>query len=86
MSNLKSEEVFLESRSGIRLDTPVRELFEKFSYLKEYLVMVNPKFNQLQSMASIGELDKMTVSDLADLGNMPAESMIYMMESRISED
>lgn len=86
MSNLQSEEVFLESRSGIRLDTPVRELFEKFSYLKEYLVMVNPKFNQLQSMASIGELDKMTVSDLADLGNMPAESMIYMMESRISED
>ena len=48
--------------------------------------MVNPKFNQLKSMASIGELDKMTVSDLADLGNMPAESMIYMMESRISED
>nr|WP_297394524.1 hypothetical protein [uncultured Peptostreptococcus sp.] len=86
MSNLESEEVFLESRSGIRLDTPVRELFEKFSYLKEYLVMVNPKFNQLKSMASIGELDKMTVSDLADLGNMPAESMIYMMESRISED
>ena len=83
---MKSQDNVFESRSGIRLDTPVTELFEKISYLKEYIISVNPRFNQLQFLAANGNLAKMTLSDLADLGQMPGESLIYMMESRISEE
>ena len=54
--------------------------------LKEYIISVNPRFNQLQFLAANGDLAKMTLSDLADLGQMPGESLIYMMESRISEE
>lgn len=83
---MDSKEVMFESKSGIRLDTPVKDLFERFSYLKDYLISVNPKFNQLDAISATGDLEKMTVKDLADLGNMPAESLIYMMESSISEN
>ena len=82
---MDSKKVVFESKSGIRLDTPAKDLFERFSYLKDYLISVNPKFNQLDAISATGDLEKMTVKDLADLGNMPAESLIYMMESSISE-
>lgn len=83
---MDSKKVIFESKSGIRLDTPAKDLFERFSYLKDYLISVNPKFNQLDAISATGDLEKMTVKDLADLGNMPAESLIYMMESSISEN
>ena len=83
---MKSQDNVFESKSGIRLDTPAKDLFERFSYLKEYIISVNPRFNQLQYLAANGDLAKMNVSDLAELGQMPAESLIYMMESRISEE
>ena len=83
---MDSKKVVFESKSGIRLDTPAKDLFERFSYLKDYLISVNPKFNQLDAISSTGDLEKMTFKDLADLGNMPAESLIYMMESSISEN
>lgn len=83
---MKSQDNIFESKSGIRLDTPAKDLFERFSYLKEYIISVNPRFNQLQYLAANGDLAKMTLSDLADLGQMPGESLIYMMESRISEE
>nr|WP_314276878.1 hypothetical protein [uncultured Peptostreptococcus sp.] len=83
---MDSKKVVFESKSGIRLDTPAKDLFERFSYLKDYLISVNPKFNQLDAISATGDLEKMTVKDLADLGNMPAESLIYMMESSISEN
>ena len=81
---MKSQDNIFESKSGIRLDTPAKDLFERFSYLKEYIISVNPRFNQLQYLAANGDLAK--ISDLAELGQMPAESLIYMMESRISEE
>ena len=52
---MKSQDNVFESKSGIRLDTPVTELFEKFSYLKEYIISVNPRFNQLQFLAANGD-------------------------------
>ena len=42
---MKSQDNVFESKSGIRLDTPVTELFEKFSYLKEYIGSTSCSFS-----------------------------------------
>ena len=73
---MKSQDNIFESKSGIRLDTPAKDLFERFSYLKEYIISVNPRFNQLQYLAANGDLAKMNLSDLAGL-----VQLIYLEKS-----
>ncbi|WAW14431.1 NADPH-dependent oxidoreductase [Peptostreptococcus equinus] len=84
--DMKEDLDFHESVSGLKLDTMVADLFEKFPYVEDYLLMINPKFNKLKTVVSAQELRKMTLESLANLAEMPADSLIYMIESRISEE
>lgn len=77
---------FSESASGLKLDTKVWELFEKYPFVEDYLLMINPKFNKLKTVVSAQELRQMDLDSLAKLAEMPADSLIYMIESRISEE
>lgn len=77
------DHTFEESKSGIRLDTKVEELFKKYPFVKDYLLSINPKFNKLRGLGATTELD---MKQLSEIGEMPADSLIYMIESRISEE
>lgn len=77
---------FKESKSGLKLDTDLQELFDMYPYVKSYLLSINPKFNKLAAISMSGRLNEMTITDLADMGEMPADSLIYMIESRIDEE
>ncbi|WP_242961510.1 NADPH-dependent oxidoreductase [Peptostreptococcus faecalis] len=80
------EHSFEESKSGLKLDTNLADLFSKHPYIKSYLLNINPKFNKIKSINSNDELKSTTIEDLSKLGDMPAESLIYMIESRIDEE
>ncbi len=83
----KREEIkFEESKSGLKLDTNLEELFDRYPFVKAYLLSINPKFNKLASIAMSGRLGEMTIKDLGEMGEMPADSLIYMIESRIEEE
>ncbi len=77
---------FEESKSGLKLETNLEELFDKYPFVKAYLLSINPKFNKLTSIAMSGRLEEMTIADLGEMGEMPADSLIYMIESRIDEE
>lgn len=77
---------FEESKSGLKLDTNLQELFDMYPFVKSYLLSINPKFNKIAAMSMSGRLNEMTMTDLADMGEMPADSLIYMIESRIDEE
>lgn len=80
------EYVFEESKLGFRVDTSVKSLFDEYPFVKDYLLIINPKFNKLRTLVGTKELLEMTISNLADIGEMPVDSLIYMIESRISEE
>lgn len=80
------EHVFEESKSGFRLETKVVDLFDKYPFVKEYLQSINPKFNNVATLLASPENREMTLEKLAEIGGMPADSLIYMIESRISEE
>ncbi len=77
---------FEESKSGLKLDTNLQELFDKYPFIKSYLLSINPKFNKIVAISMSGRLNEMTMTDLANMGEMPADSLIYMIESRIDEE
>ena len=80
------EHKFEESESGFRMDTNVMEMFDKYPFVKSYLLSINPKFNKIMELGISGKLKEMTIEDLANVGEMPADSLIYMIESRIDEE
>ncbi|PSJ32346.1 NADPH nitroreductase [Peptostreptococcus russellii] len=80
------EEVFEESELGFRMDTNIKDLFDEYPYIKSYILSVNPKFNKLRSLSASNKLKDLTIEDVAKIGEMPADSLIYMIESRISEE
>lgn len=82
----KEESSFTKSKSGLEFDTKVIDLFDQHPYVKEYLLNINPKFNQLKTLSASETLRAMTLNDLASLAGMPTDSMIYMIESRIDEE
>lgn len=82
----KEEASFTMSKSGLGFDTRVIDLFAKYPYVKDYLLNINPKFNKLKTLSASDTLKAMTLNDLADIAGMPADSMIYMIESRIDEE
>ena len=84
--NKPEKKEFTESKSGLRLDTNLQEMFDKYPFVKSYLLSINHKFNKLVSIGMAGRLSEMTIKDLADMGDMPADSLIYMIESRIDEE
>lgn len=77
---------FEQSKSGLKLDTNLQELFDKYPFIKAYLLSINPKFNKLSSIGMSGRFDEMTIEELANMGKMPTDSLIYMIESRIDEE
>lgn len=85
-SDIKDEIEFEQSKSGLRLDTKVADLFERYSFIKLYLQSINPKFNNVTTLLASPENREMTIEDLANIGEMPADSLIYMIESSISEE
>ena len=80
------DEQFEEGKYGIRLDTRAIELFEKHPYIKSYLLSLNPKFNKINEFTMISQIQTMTIEEIAMIGEMPADSLIYMIESRIDEE
>ena len=82
----KTETHFTKSKSGLEFDTRVIDLFDQYPFVKDYLLNINPKFNKLKSLSASETLRSMTLKDLSDLAQMPTDSMIYMIESRIDEE
>lgn len=80
------EHVFEESKMGFKAESGVRELFDKYPFVKDYLLVINPRFNKLRTLAGTVELSQMNMQQLADMGDMPVDSLIYMIESRIDEE
>lgn len=80
------EEVFDVSRLGFKSSSSVKEMFEKYPFVKEYLLMINPRFNVLKTITASSDFEKVTLELLAEMGDMPMESLIYMIESRIDEE
>lgn len=80
------EDIFEVSKSGFKVNTSVKELFDKYPYVKDYLLMINPRFNKLRTLGSSSDLENLTLEKLAEIGDMPVESLIYMIESRIDEE
>lgn len=80
------EHVFEVSKSGLKVDTKLIDLFDKYPFIKEYLININPKFNKLNSLSANKDFVNNDINYLANLGEMPADSLIYMIESRISEE
>lgn len=80
------EEIFEESELGFRMDTNIKDLFDEYPYIKSYILSINPKFNKLRSLSASNRLKDLTIADVAQIGEMPADSLIYMIESRISEE
>lgn len=80
------ENEFEVSRLGFKKDSNIKELFDKYPFVREYLLQINPRFNKLRTLGSTSDLLKMTMEDLANIGDMPVESLIYMIESRIDEE
>lgn len=77
---------FEEGRYGIRLDTNANEIFEKYPYIKSYILSLNPKFNKINEFSMVSMMKSMTIKEIADIGEMPGDSLIYMIESRIDEE
>lgn len=83
---VKEEEVFEQGKYGLKLDTKISDVFDERPYIKNYLLSINPKFNKINDLSIITKMRNMTIEEIAEIGEMPADSLIYMIESRIDEE